>query len=144
MKSLVSIVKHCKHLEELIIHTNVEAVVAGAFQRHYWEGNSLEDPLSTFVGCPLSRIMFGPCPMPREQQGAVIFALTLLRLFPRLATVTALHPNAEADPQFELVNGVIATHRRICTNIAAAGKLSNLLSYARLLKCTTAADMEAS
>ena len=133
MKSLVSIVKHCKHLEELIIHTNVEAIVAGAFQRHYWEGNSLEDPLSTFVGCPLSRIMFGPCPMPREQQGAVIFALTLLRLFPRLATVTALHPNAEADPQFELVNGVIATHRCICANIVAAGKLSNSLSYARLL-----------
>ena len=131
MKSLVSIAKLCKNLEELIIHTNIEVIIAGVFRRGRWEVRTLEDPLPTFIGCPLRFITFGPCPIPREQQGAVIFALTLLRLFPRLATVIAHHPTDETDPQFRLVNSVIATHRYIHMNIADAGEFSNLLPYTK-------------
>ena len=48
MKSLVSIAKHCKHLEELIIHINIEAIVAGVFQH---DGGKTIPPKTPF---PLS------------------------------------------------------------------------------------------
>ena len=82
IKSLVSIARYCKHLEELIIHTNIGDMVTEAFERGDWGYPTADNPHPALVGCPLRNIMFGPCFIPREQQGAMILALTLLRLFP--------------------------------------------------------------
>ena len=119
IKSLVSVATYCKHLEELAIHTNVEVIVTGVFERG-WDDPIPCDPLPTFVGCPLRNVMFGSCPIPGEQRGAMIFALALLRLFPHLISVTAFLGTLEKDPQWELVDGVIITDRRIRANIADA------------------------
>jgi len=132
MKSLVSIAKHCKYLEELIIHTNIEAIVTGVFECGEWDDRPPDDPLPTFVGCPLHSIIFGPCFIPGEQRGAMIFALTLLRLFPRLIAVAAFHGTPERDPQWELMDGVIVADRRIRVNVADAGRFTSLLPYKNL------------
>jgi hypothetical protein len=135
VKSLVSIAKNCKHLEELIIHTNVEAIVAGvagAAQPGDWEEDTiLGDPLSAFGGCPLRDILFGPCPIPGGQRGMMAFALTLLRLFPCLMGVTAFPLSQDREPQWESVNGLINTYRRVRINIAAAGKFRSSLPCTR-------------
>lgn len=129
IKSLVSIAKYCKHLEDMIIHTNIEAIVTEVFERDDWGYPTLDDPLSTPIWCPLRNVMFGPCFIPSEQQGAMVFALALLRLFPSLISVTALPGTLERDPQWELVNCVIITDRRIRANIADAGRFTSLFPY---------------
>jgi len=132
LKSLVSIAKHCKHMQTLIIHTNVEAIVHEML--HHGEGGEgppLEDPLSPFPACPLSSINFGPCFIPNDEQGATIFALTLLRLFPLLNSVTVFPPLRERCPLWELVGGAITTHRGIHVNIADAGRFTRLLSHTK-------------
>jgi len=125
IKSFVSIAKYCKHLEELIIHTNIEVIVTEALERDEWGYPTPYDPLPTLVGCPLRSLMLGPCFIPMEQQGAMIFALTLLRLFPQLMSVTALPGTFEGDPQWELVNAVIIADRSIRANIADAGRFTS-------------------
>ncbi|KAF9647205.1 hypothetical protein BDM02DRAFT_3117461 [Thelephora ganbajun] len=121
IKSLVAIAKHCKHLDRLVIHTNVEAIVNGAFQRGGWgEDPTVENCPSALVGCPLRNIVFGPCFIPNEEQGATIFALMLLRLFPYLRSLAVFFLTREADPLWELVNDVITTHKRVGTNVASA------------------------
>ena len=131
VRGFVSIAKHCKHLEELVIHANIEAIVAGVFQHDGVEGHTFEDPLPVFAECPLHTMILGPCLIPGGQQGAMVFALTLLRLFPHLVTATAFDSTPEGGAQWELVDGVIATHGHICMSIADAGKFSNLLPYTR-------------
>ena len=132
LKSLVSIAKYCKYLDELVIHTNVETIIAGVPQYDNWgEDRTLEALNPTLVGCPLRNIIFGPCFIPGEQRGAVTFALTLLRLFPSLVRATAFHPTPETDPQWELVDDVIVSHTRARVNIMDAGKFSNLFPCTR-------------
>ena len=125
MKSLTSIAKHCGRLEELVIHTNIEAIVAGVSQRDGWGGGAtFGGPISA---CPLRRIIFGTCSIPDGQRGAMTFALALLRLFPRLVAVMGLSLTHELrDPQWDFVDDVIATDIRIRIDIAAAGKFPSL------------------
>jgi len=126
IKSLTSAAKHCKHLEHLAIHINVVAVVTGVFQGGDRDQNRApDDSLSVFAGCPLRSIILGRCFIPNEEQGAVIFALTLLRLFPHLRSFAVAQLNRDEDPLWDIVEGVITTHRRIRINIADAGKLTN-------------------
>jgi hypothetical protein len=133
IKSLVSIAKHCKRLCELVIHTNVEAVIDGVSQRGYWGGNQASgDPLSIFVGCPVQAIIFGPCFIPDEGRGAIIFALTLLRLFPCLHEVDFYPPTPESEPLWDMVKGLITTCGYIGANIADVGKRTM-----RFLECET-------
>ena len=127
IKSLASIAKHCKHLEQLNIHINAEAIVVRALQDDDREEDStLEDRLSAFAGCPLLSVIFGPCFIPSEEQGTMIFVLTLLRLFPRLKSVVVFPPNHERDSLWDLVNTIIGVYRRIRINMADAGKFTNL------------------
>ena len=130
LKSLASVARHCKHLEQLSIHTNVGAIVNGLLQGGYRrEDFAPEDPLAVFAGSPLHTIIFGPCPIPNEEQGAMIFVLALLRLFPRLKSVAVFPPGRERDPLWELVDSVVTTYRRIRINIADAGKLTSFLPH---------------
>jgi len=127
MKSLIAIAKHCKHLDHLTIHTNVEAIIARVFDLDGWrEKPASEDPLRDFVDCPLRSITFNPCPIPREQQGETVFALTLLRLFPRLSGVEVFQMADEPDPQWELVQNFVTVYRRIRANIAETGEYVGL------------------
>ena len=99
IKGLASIAKYYKPLGELVIHINVEAVISRVSQRGYWGGDQTsEDPLSIFIGCPVRSIIFGPCPISNEAQGAMMFALALPRLFPRLNWGSAHTPKLEGDP----------------------------------------------
>jgi hypothetical protein len=126
IKSLVAIAKHCKRLKVLVTHTNAEAIVNEMSQpTNWWDGQTSEDPLSVFAGCPLRDTLFGPCPIPNEERGAMAFALTLLRLFPGLQSVAT--SSLEEDPLWETVNELIATHGRIGANMAVAGKYTILL-----------------
>jgi hypothetical protein len=84
IKSLVAIAKHCKRLEQLVIHTNVEAVISG---RNYYPG---EDPIlggPALVGCPLRSIAIGRYSVLGEKENAKKFASVLLWLFPHLIEV---------------------------------------------------------
>lgn len=129
IKSLVSIAKHCKNLAELSIHINPEAIVAEVLQGGDLNADlTIEDPLSGFVGCPLRGMILGPCFIPSDEQGAMILAFTLLRLFPRLYSVLVIALTHERDPLWEFVNDVIITYRRTCMNIANAGKFTESLS----------------
>ena len=134
MKSLVSIAKYCKHLEDLIIHTNIEAIVGGVFEREARGEHPTPDaPIPTFTQCPLRNIIFGPCFIPRGQRGAMAFALTLLRLFPRLVIVTTLlqttDQTTEMGPQWEMIDDIILTDRRMRANIVEAGKFTGLFPH---------------
>ena len=121
LKSLITIANHCKHLDELVIHTNVGAVINELHQRRDWgHGWTPEDPLSAFIGCPVRSIMFGSCPIPHDGQGAIVFALILLRLFPRLNSVEAAC--LVRDPLWEVVQHVIATHGSVGAELANVGK----------------------
>lgn len=132
VKSLTSIAKHCKHLEQLAIHINVEAIVTRALQGdEVKEDPALEDCLSIFAGCPLRTIVFGACFIPNDEQGAMIFALTLSRLFPHLRSVTVFPPDGERDSLWDLVDVVIAFSRKIRINVADAGKFTSFLPYAK-------------
>ena len=143
IKSLTSIAKHCKHLEQLAIHTNVEAIVTRVLQGNdRGEDPTLEDRLSTFTGCPLRDVIFGPCFIPSGEQGAMIFALTLLRLFPHLRSVAVFPPNGGIDSLWDLVDVLVTIYRRIRIKIADAGKFTNFLPYTKFAHVPTAADME--
>lgn len=129
IRSLVCIAKHCKNLTELSIHINSEAIITEVLQGDDWRADfALEDPLSAFVGCPICEIVFGPCFIPNDEQGATILAFTLLRLFPRLDTALVIPLVNERDPQWDLVQDVIAAYRRACVNIASVGEFMRLLS----------------
>jgi hypothetical protein len=123
IRTLVSIATHCKHLFELVIHTNVEAVIDGVSQ-HGGRGGSHTsgDPLSTFVECPIRSIIFGPCFIPDEGRGAIVFAITLLRLFPRLSELGVYPPTLESYPLWETVEELITTCGRIGASITDVGK----------------------
>lgn len=123
VKSLVSIAKHCKHLNDLVIHTNVEAIVNEASQPfHRGDDHVPEDPLSAFVECPLHTIILGSCHIPDYEQGASIFAFTLLRLFPRLNSILAISLNREEDPLWETVYSFVDNYRRVGMNITEVGE----------------------
>ena len=131
VKSLTSIAKHCKHLEQLVVHINVEAIVTRALQGDDGrEDPALEDRLSVFAGCPLRNIVFGPCFIPNDEQGAMIFALILSRLFHHLMSVAVFPPDGERDSLWHLVDVVIASTRKIRINVADAGKFTSFLLYA--------------
>ena len=125
IKTLVSIAKHCKHLTEFVIHTNVEAIANEVSQRENW-GDDLapQDPFSPFVGCPVRKIIFGPCFIP-DEQSAQIFAMVLLRLFPHL---DAIMPSRDEVQLFwPTVNRLITTYRSVGATIADVGKFMSSL-----------------
>jgi len=142
VKSLASIAKHCKHLEQLAIHINVEEIVTRALQEDdEKEDPALKDRLSIFAGCPLRSIVFGPCFIPNDEQGAMIFALTLSRLFPHLSSVAVFPLDGERDPLWDLVDVVAAFYRKIRINVADAGKFTSFLPYTKFAHLATAARM---
>ena len=144
IESLTSVAKHCKHLKHLATHINVVSIVTGMLQGDGQDGDpALDDPLSVFAGCPLRSMILGQCPIPNSEQGAMIFALTLLRLFPCLKSVMVFPLNRDGNSLWETVNGVVTAYRRIRINIADAGKFTNFLSRMGLYSCSTAADMDA-
>lgn len=107
IKSLVAIAKHCKHLEELTIHTNVEAIISGPPPEEYpipRDQNS--------VRCPLHSITFGPCSIPNGEQGVRMFVSVLEGLFPNLLMVGA----SPTTSQWRLVRAKI---------FAAAGSVTS-------------------
>jgi hypothetical protein len=143
IKSLVSIAKHCKHLLELWIHTNVEAVVSGVSQRgNPWGGDRTPgDPPSIFAGCPVFRIVFGSCFIPDDKQGAVLFAFMLIRLFPRLNSVGVFGSTPESTQLWEMVKGVINTCGHAGANVANIGKCTTPVLGWETRSCAAAADM---
>ena len=142
IKSLVSIAKHCRHLFELQIHTNVEVVVSGVSQHGGWGGDRTSgDPPSVFAGCPVSEIVFGPCFIPNEQQGAVLFAFMLLRLFPRLNSVVVYDSISESGHLWEMVKGIINTCGHIGANVADIGKRTTSVLECEIRLCIAAVNL---
>ena len=136
IRSLMSIATHCKHLNELVIHANVEAVIDEVSQRGSRGGDQTSgDPLSIFVECPVKSIIFGPCFIPDEARGATVFAITLLRLFPRLIELGVSPPTLEGYPLWEMVEGLITTCRHIGASIADVGKCAVSLPQRETRSC---------
>lgn len=111
-KGLASIAKHCKNLNELAIHTNVDTVIGEILRSDYWGFDQMmEIPSPLFVDCPVRTITFGPCPIPGER-GATIFARTLIRLFPHLDTSHAFpEPGGETNPLWDMVSRLVLVYR---------------------------------
>ena len=121
VKSLLAIAKHCKHLRTLEMHVNCESIVMSAYER--------EDPVARYIpptgppdydGCPLGLVTFGSCPIPMESEGGIIFAMTLLQLFPRLFEVQWNPPGL--TPPWSSVNALIRDHNQVRSNLARFGK----------------------
>jgi hypothetical protein len=142
IRTLASVAKHCKHLKELVIHTNVEAIINGVSQRENWGSDlTAQEPFSPFVGCPLSNIIFGPCSIPNHQ-GAAVFALLLLRLFPRLNSVSVyLLTRNGPDPLWQLVDSLVNAYKGVSTVMADAGEFMNLLSISEAHFYTAADEL---
>ena len=129
IKTLVSIAKHCKHLDELLIHINVEAIINEVAQRENWgDGLIFQDPFSPSGGCPVRNITLGRYPIP-DLQGAIQFAVVLTQLFPRLNAVTSSpFPYDHTQPLWQLVSCFITTYRRnIDAAIADVGEFTSTL-----------------
>jgi len=126
VKSLVAIAKHCKALESLEMHVNCESIVTSTYEREFpglfdfdTKAPSEEIP-SECGGCPLRAAIFGSCPIPLDEGGGIIFALTLLRLFPRLSQVQWL-PFDDLVPCLS-VNATIADYNLVRRNLAGLGE----------------------
>lgn len=116
LKSLVAVARHCKYLDVLFIHINVEAVVAGSPDRDDYTG---EDPILgelALTGCPLRRLGTFPYPALGEQKCAKKFALTLLQLFPNLVKVKYMRPM----PGENFVAAAIHAMRRVSATVTPA------------------------
>ena len=122
VRSLMAIAKHCKHLNDLSIHINVEAIIAGVSQHGMRDDQAFGDPPSAFIGCPIRSITFGPCPIPNEAQGAMTFALMLARLFPLLNSVSVFPPGHERNILWDIVGELVTSNDRIGANLAGLGK----------------------
>ena len=121
IKTLISIAKYCKHLTELVIHTNVEAIVNDVSRHENWRDDlALQDPFFFLAGCPVRIIIFGLCSIP-DEQGARTFAMVLLRLFPHLNAITTARLFWD-QLLWSMVDDIITTHRGVGTAIADVGK----------------------
>ena len=125
VKSLVMITKHCKALESLEMHVNCESIVTSTDERELpglFDFNTKapsEVIPSEYDGCPLRTAIFGSCPIPLDEEGGIIFALTLLRLFPRLSEVQWL-PFDDLVPCLS-VNATIADHNLVRQSLVGFG-----------------------
>jgi hypothetical protein len=90
VKSLLAIAKYSKALKLLSMHINCESIVTSASEREFpglfdFDTKAPSEAISSdYDGCPLRLAAFGSCPIPMDEEGGIIVALTLLRLFPRL------------------------------------------------------------
>ena len=128
VKSLLVIAKHCKALETLKIHINCESIVTGADGREFPGPFDFHTEVpsevisSDYDGCPLRSAVFGSCPIPMEEEGGIILALTLLRLFPRLNEVR-WYPFEDLSP-WSSVGVILADTNRVRRNLAELGEFT--------------------
>jgi len=133
VKSLLAIAKHCKALETLEMHINCESIVMGADGREFPGPFDFHTQVpsevisSDYDGCPLRSAGFGSRPIPMEEEGGIILALTLLRLFPRLNEVR-WYPFEDLSP-WSSVGVILADNNRVRRNLAELGEC--MCAYSR-------------
>jgi hypothetical protein len=126
VKSLLAIAKHSKALQFLTMHINCESIVMSAHEREFpglfdFHTRPPSEAIpSDYDGCPLRSVRFGSSPIPVDDEGGIILALTLIRLFPRLAQVL-WHPSEQESP-WRSVNILVYEHHRVWRNLVAFGE----------------------
>ena len=125
VKSLLAIAKHCKALETLKIHINCQSIVTDTDGREFpgpfdFHAEVPSEAISSdYDGCPLRSAVFGSCPIPMDEEGEIIIALTLLRLFPRLSEVL-WYPFEDLSP-WSSIGVILADNNRVRRNLAELG-----------------------
>lgn len=133
VKSLLAIARYSKALKALEMHINCESIVTSTDEREFpglfdFETEVPSEVISSdYDGCPLRSAVFGSCPIPMDEEGGVILALTLLRLFPRLNEVR-WHPFEDISPWVS-VTAVIADHKLVRRNLAGLGESVYVYSH---------------